>query len=99
MVAQIFDQYLDYIVLEPSLFSLLPGPPSASSAPVLNGTGEKNGGTSEKGSAKPPTATTTTYERLNDPKSGEREIEEETERIAKGLFSAMATLGALEVHC
>lgn len=95
MVAQIFDQYLDYIVLEPSLFSLLPGPSTASSsssAPAANGiNGEKNG------AAAPSTITTTTYERLNDPKSGEREVEEETERIAKGLFSAMATLGSLPV--
>lgn len=88
-VAQIYDQYLDYVVLEANLFSLLPGPPPASTqvaAPATNGT-----------AAKSPDFTYTTYERLNDSKAGQEEIEAETDRIAKGLFSSMATLGALPV--
>jgi hypothetical protein len=88
-VAQIYDQYLDYVVLEANLFSLLPGPPPASTqlaAPATNGA-----------AAKSSDFTYTTYERLNDSKAGQEEIEAETDRIAKGLFSSMATLGALPV--
>lgn len=94
-VSQIFDQYLDYIVLEPNLFSLLQGPPgkpkeiiapsAASTAATTNGSG--------KGKE----YATTTYERLNDVRCGQAEIEAETERIASGLFSVMATLGAMPV--
>ncbi|UZJ51483.1 hypothetical protein CBS101457_000803 [Exobasidium rhododendri] len=90
-VAQVYDQYLDYIVLEPNLFSLLPGP--------THSTSNTHNGASANGSATTKEADRmyTTYERLNDPKCGQQEIEEETDRIAKGLFSSMATLGALPV--
>ncbi|KAN0063034.1 Vesicle trafficking between the ER and Golgi [Thecaphora frezii] len=79
LVQQVYDQYLDYIVLEPSLFELLPpelnpGPTAASDRTI-----------------------TTTYERLNDPRNGQAEIEAETDRIAKGLFSMLATLGTLPI--
>ena len=33
------------------------------------------------------------YTVLNDPKAGEVEIEEEVERVAKGLFSVIITMG------
>lgn len=89
-VSQVFDQFLDYIVLEPNLFSLLPGPPgkpkaSAPVPPTTNGTGKEK------------EHQTTTYERLNDARCGQEEVELETDRIAKGLFSVMATLGAMPV--
>ena len=34
------------------------------------------------------------YTVLNDPKAGELEIEEEVERVAKGLFSVIVTMSA-----
>lgn len=85
-VEQVYDQYLDYIVLEPSLFSLLPASASSTSAAA----------TAAPPAPKPNGSTPsdrTTYERLNDPKMGEREIEEETDRISRGLFSTLATMG------
>lgn len=78
-VSQVYDQYLDYIVLEPSLFSLLPGQDKQARVSA-NGVTERE-------------SPMTTYERLNHPKSGQHEIEEETDRIATGLFSTLATLG------
>ena len=90
-VAQVYDQYLDYVVLEPNLFSLLPGPVSSSSTSLSTVT---NGSAT---AAKESERSLTTYERLHDPKAGREEIEAETDRIAKGLFSSMATLGALPV--
>lgn len=35
----------------------------------------------------------TTYEKLNDPKADETSIEEVTDRIARGLFSVLVTMG------
>lgn len=77
-IEQVVDQYLGFITPGPELFSLLPPPP----APVPAGS----------------TATTpterTSYEILNSPSSSEQEIEDEIERIATGLFSAVVTMGA-----
>jgi hypothetical protein len=94
-VAQVYDQYLDYVVLEPNLFSLLPGPipPSNQSSATTNGASTTTTATTTKEADR----SYTTYERLHDPKCGQEEIEAETDRIAKGLFSSMATLGALPV--
>jgi hypothetical protein len=92
-IAQVYDQYLDYIVLEPNLFSLLPGP-----IPLLSGTSSAAATTTNGSAASKETDRVyTTYERLNDSRCGQKEIEDETDRIAKGLFSSMATLGALPV--
>ena len=84
LVVSVWDQYLDYVVLEPCLFSLLPGPPRPAtqlvpSAPAGNGAAKQRDWT--------------TYERLNDTSAGEREVEAETDRIAQGLFSTLATMG------
>ncbi len=75
------DQYLSFIAPSPSLFSLLPPPPIAST------------------STTPPTTTIpqSTYAILNSPSSTEQQIEAEIERVASGLFSAIATLGELSV--
>ncbi|KAK0531392.1 Vesicle trafficking between the ER and Golgi [Tilletia horrida] len=88
-VKQVYDQYLDYVVLEPSLFSLLPtsskpqGDAKAKAAPL---SAEVN-----------PSSLATAYERLNHPAASEADIETETEEVAKGLFSALATLGQLPI--
>ncbi|KAL9938762.1 hypothetical protein V8E36_002481 [Tilletia maclaganii] len=90
-VKQVYDQYLDYVVLEPSLFQLLPNSsktaqnPKTAKAPA-SASADVNPATLE-----------TAYERLNHPASSEAEIEAETEEIAKGLFSALATLGQLPI--
>ncbi|KAG9458656.1 hypothetical protein H6P81_003164 [Aristolochia fimbriata] len=39
----------------------------------------------------------TTYVQLNDPKAGEREIEEIVEKIVAGLFSVLVTLGVVPI--
>lgn len=87
LVQQVYDQYLNFIVLEPNLFELLPDAVSPSGSAPANGAA--------------PTATAstslTTYERLNDPKSGQKDVEDATDRIAAGLFSTLATMGALPI--
>ncbi|KAE8222830.1 hypothetical protein CF319_g4035 [Tilletia indica] len=90
-VKQVYDQYLDYVVLEPSLFSLLPTSSKTPQDPKSKSVAS-NGGADVNISA-----LSSTYERLNHPASAETEIEIETEEIAKGLFSALATLGQLPV--
>lgn len=87
-LTQVYDQHLDFIVLEPSLFSLssslhLPIA-SSSSTKALPSTSPAPGSSPER----------STYELLNDPKAGEADIEEVVERVAKGLFSVVATMGA-----
>ncbi|KAJ7090067.1 Sly1 vesicle trafficking sec1-like protein [Mycena crocata] len=79
-VEQVLDQYLSFIAPSPSLFSLLPPPP-----PLLTTA-------SPAGQAAPPTSYST-YTILNSPSSAEQQIEAEIERIASGLFSAIATMG------
>ncbi|KAF9535882.1 Sly1 vesicle trafficking sec1-like protein [Crepidotus variabilis] len=79
-VEQVVDQYLSFIAPSPSLFSLLPPPTPAPSI---------NSPTPPNPNAPPPS----TYFVLNSPSSTEQIIEEEIERIASGLFSAVATAG------
>lgn len=88
-----YDQYLDFIVPSQSLFSLLPRLPSASSSPVPIATPSSKQSNPPQGS---PTADPRpTYALLNDPSSTEAIIEEEIDRIAKGLFSVLATMGSV----
>lgn len=68
------DQYLDFLVPSPNLFSLVPKKP----APGLD--------------ARP------SYVVLNDPKAGEQEIEQEVDRVAKGLFSVILTMSASKLY-
>ncbi|PPQ64299.1 hypothetical protein CVT26_002182 [Gymnopilus dilepis] len=79
LVEQVVDQYLSFIAPSPSLFSLLPPPPPSTtpSSPTQQ-------------TAPVPTST---YAILNSPSSTEQQIEEEIERVANGLFSAVATAG------
>ncbi|KAJ6623439.1 Sly1 vesicle trafficking sec1-like protein [Mycena sp. CBHHK59/15] len=79
-VEQVLDQYLSFIAPSPSLFSLLPAPP-----PQLT--------TMSPASQAPTITPQSTYTILNSPSSTEQQIEAEIERIASGLFSAIATIG------
>ena len=75
-VRQVYDQYLDYIVLSADLFQLLPLP-----QPQRN--------------ANPRHATA--YGRLHDPVLGQEHAEAETDRIAGGLLSVLATIGTVPI--
>lgn len=79
LIRRVYDQYLDYIVLEPNLFQLLPGDHAfvaASQPPVKSASSHA-----------------TTYGRLNDPVQGQEHIEAETDRISSALLSVLATFG------
>ncbi|BGP53445.1 hypothetical protein JCM8202_001088 [Rhodotorula sphaerocarpa] len=88
-VEQVYDQHLDYLVLAPSLFSLAPSLSSASPSPST--------------SSAPPSSSNgladlrTTYEKLNDPRASEENIEDITDRVARGLFSVLVTMGQLPI--
>lgn len=77
------------MVLENGLFELLPGPPDPHASNAItattNGTGKEEASKTEE--------VYTTYQRLNHPRSEEKDVELETDRIAKGLFSTLATMG------
>ncbi|KAF5312827.1 hypothetical protein D9619_002714 [Psilocybe cf. subviscida] len=80
-VEEVVDQYLSFIAPSPSLFSLLPPPqPAPSASPAA------------QAPVAPPTSVSS-YTILNSPSSTEQQIEAEIERIANGLFSAVATAG------
>ncbi|KAF9444597.1 SLY1 protein [Macrolepiota fuliginosa MF-IS2] len=85
LVEQIVDQYLSFVTPSPSLFSLLPPPTGGAATAASN---------PASGTVAPPAASErSSYTILNSPSSTEQQIEEEIERIANGLFSAVATLG------
>jgi hypothetical protein len=86
LIQQVFDQYLDYIVLEPSLFTLLPKT-SASNA----------GSTAPSAPVSSSSEDEYTYTRLNASSAGQEQVEAETDRIASSLFSALATVGTLPI--
>lgn len=89
-VEQVYDQYLDFVVLEPTLFSLLP-PPSTASLPQS---------TKRIQDAQPspsPSTSKTIYEMLNDPKATESDVEEVVDRVALGLMNVIATLGQVPI--
>ena len=76
--SQVLDQYLSFIAPSPSLFSLVPPLPPPSTTP---------------GASQAPPEPHSTYAVLNTPSSTERQIEDEIERVATGLFSVVATTG------
>lgn len=87
LITSVHDQFLDFLVPSANLFSLLPRREIRQEA---NGTGGKRGSKLPKETevqGKP------SYVVLNDPRAGEVEIEEEVERVAKGLFSVVVTMG------
>ncbi|KAG6868498.1 hypothetical protein C0993_002036 [Termitomyces sp. T159_Od127] len=77
LISQLLDQYLSFIVPSPSLFSLLPPPPAQSGGPK----------------SELPAIPRSTYYILNSPSSTDQQVEEEIERVASGLFSAVVTMG------
>jgi hypothetical protein len=83
---KVIDQYLAFIAPSPSLFSLLPPP---TPAPSIH---------ANQPPAIESNIPTTTYAILNSPSSTEQQIEEEIERVASGLFSAIATLGVFPLR-
>ncbi|KDE05853.1 hypothetical protein MVLG_03796 [Microbotryum lychnidis-dioicae p1A1 Lamole] len=85
-VEQIYDQHLDYLVLSPNLFSLAPSLATPTSA-LASLAAPMVDSSLER----------STYEKLNDPKAAETDIEEVTDRIARGLFSVLATMGQLPI--
>lgn len=74
------DQYLSFLAPSPALFSLLPPPPPA---PALAPAAQPE-----------PPAEHSAYHVFNAPASTEQIIEDEADRIAAGLFSVVATMGA-----
>ncbi|KIO28386.1 hypothetical protein M407DRAFT_14746 [Tulasnella calospora MUT 4182] len=86
LITQVLDQYLDFLVPSPSLFSLL-SPPKQ---PVAQGNAPQSPTGASLTFPQPPYSS---YTILNSPKTAEAEIEDEIERIASGLFSAVATTG------
>ncbi|TXT09076.1 hypothetical protein VHUM_02550 [Vanrija humicola] len=90
LISSVQDQFLDFVVPSPNLFSLLPRREVKNEA---NGSGGKksNKGPEKEVDGKP------SYVVLNDPKVTEVEIEEEVERIAKGLFSVIVTMGTIPI--
>ncbi|KAL1407574.1 Vesicle trafficking between the ER and Golgi [Vanrija albida] len=90
LISSVHDQFLDFVVPSPSLFSLLPRREVKHES---NGSGGKKSikGPEKEIDGKP------SYVVLNDPKVTEVEIEEEVERIAKGLFSVIVTMGTVPI--
>lgn len=86
LISSVYDQFLDFLVPSPSLFSLLP---RREIKTEVNGTGGKKGAKAPK---EKEVEGRPSYVVLNDPKAGELEITEEVERVAKGLFSVITTM-------
>lgn len=93
-VEQIYDQYLDFVVLEPTLFSLLPGPSNPANVQAAPSKRIQDAsGTSTTAASN----SRTIYEMLNDPKATESDIEEVVDRVALGLMNVIATLGQVPI--
>lgn len=97
-VEGVWDMNLDFIVPSPNLFSLLPkrvpapaAESSTSGGKGTNGSGAGAGG--KKAGKEKEVDGPVSYKILNDPRATEAEIEEEAERIARGLFSVVVTMG------
>ncbi|ORY33068.1 Sec1-like protein [Naematelia encephala] len=91
LIASVQDQFLDFLVPSTNLFSLLP---RREIKPEANGVGGKKG-------SKPPKEKEVegrpSYVVLNDPRAQELDIEEEVERVARGLFSVIVTMGFIPI--
>jgi hypothetical protein len=89
LVASVYDQFLDFLVPSPSLFSLLPKRiPAPAPAEVVKTKKPQP----EKEIEAPPS-----YAILNDPRATEHDVEEEAERISRGLFSVIVTMGNVPI--
>ena len=91
LISSVHDQFLDFLVPSPNLFSLLP---RREAAPQSDSSAGASGSKKAKGPAVPEKEVEgrPSYVVLNDPRASELDIEEEVERIAKGLFSVAATM-------
>ncbi|KAF9515531.1 hypothetical protein BS47DRAFT_1293696 [Hydnum rufescens UP504] len=78
LIANVLDQYLEFLAPSPSLFSLVPREFSRPLHPAGQPMDPED---------------QVSYRLLNSPKSSEHEIEMEVERIAAGLFSVIVTQG------
>ena len=85
LITSVHDQFLDFLVPSPNLFSLLP---RRETKPEANGVSKKGAAPKEKEVEGRPS-----YVVLNDPRANELDIEEEIDRVAKGLFSVIVTMG------
>jgi hypothetical protein len=86
LISSVHDQFLDFLVPSPNLFSLLPRretKPDANGGPMKKGSRPKEKEVEGRAS----------YVVLNDPKANELDIEEEIDRVARGLFSVIVTMG------
>lgn len=98
LISSVHDQFLDFLVPSPNLFSLLPRRELPQADANGSGSGNGNAGQSSKkstGKAVGPEKEVEgrpSYVVLNDPRASELDIEEEVERIAKGLFSVAVTM-------
>jgi len=88
LISSVHDQFLDFLVPSPNLFSLLPRRETKQ---------ETNGVVGKKGAApkEKEVEGRASYVVLNDPKANELDIEEEIDRVARGLFSVIVTMGML----
>jgi hypothetical protein len=86
LISSVHDQFLDFLVPSPNLFSLLPRRETKQ---------ETNGVVGKKGAAPKEKEGRASYVVLNDPKANELDIEEEIDRVARGLFSVIVTMGTL----
>jgi len=89
LISSVHDQYLDFLVPSPNLFSLLPRRTTQTdpNAVVKKGAKPKEKEVEDRPS----------YAVLNDPRAGELEIEAEVERVAKGLYSVIITMGFVPI--
>lgn len=89
LISSVHDQFLDFLVPSPSLFSLLPRRETVSQP---NGASKKGALVKDKEVPGKPS-----YVVLNQPKAVEEDIMAEVERIAKGLFSVIVTMGIVPI--
>ncbi|WWC91119.1 uncharacterized protein L201_006060 [Kwoniella dendrophila CBS 6074] len=95
LISSVHDQFLDFLVPSPNLFSLLPRREIKQEQNGNNTATNKKGGSNiqkEKEVEGRPS-----YVVLNDPRAGELEIDEEVERVSKGLFSVITTMNFIPI--
>ncbi|WRT69150.1 uncharacterized protein IL334_006134 [Kwoniella shivajii] len=93
LINSVHDQFLDFLVPSSNLFSLLPR--REIQQQESNGVQGKKGG--NKGPKEKEVEGRPSYVVLNDPKAGEIEIDEEVERVSKGLFSVITTMNFIPI--
>ena len=95
LISSVHDQFLDFVVPSPNLFSLLPRREiqrETNGAANVAGASKKGQKAKEKEVPGRPS-----YVVLNNPGANEMEIEEEIDRIARGLFSVVVTMGFVPI--